>query len=112
LHDLGWVRHCFSKKTAGHPLLHPYTQQQCCWCHDPLRSLKVAHGLPDFLEHVLPWLWFKLCQGFLKRRTPPGGEYFKGKSQFIALLSFRVVSNLDREAWFCRKTSLKVETIV
>jgi hypothetical protein len=31
------------------------------------------------------------------------------KSQLIALLGFRVVNCLDGVAWFCRKTSLKVE---
>ena len=33
------------------------------------------------------------------------------KGQFIAFLDFRVVSSLDGEAWFCRKTSLKVEMV-
>src|SRR5205809_2151291 len=63
---------------SGHPLFHPCAQQHLCWRHDPLRPLTWAHCLPDFLELALPWLWFKLCQGFLKWRTPPGGERFKG----------------------------------
>ena len=33
------------------------------------------------------------------------------KKQFITLLGFLVVGSLDREAWFCRITSLTVEMI-
>src|SRR5258708_17138647 len=91
-------------KPSLQPLFQRYAQQHFCWSHDPLWPLKWAHCLPNFREHAPPWLWFKRCQGFLKRRTPPGGEYFKGRKAegkrnglYLHLLEARLCEHTCKE---------------
>ncbi len=56
--------------------------------------------------HVILPMVLQICKTIVLQRVE-----LDGKSQFITLLGFRVVSGLNREARFCRKTSLKVEMV-